>query len=123
MSHSGDILDRQLRDVRIKEHEGEDLNIRVWALLQIPAFIEKIGWIEHTNDWDLNFEVTNIDGQVYFSTEITPLNSKVEPYTEENGVNDLIVSLRLEDWWTDNDGSNDEPITMELSNIDRIYYG
>lgn len=122
MSLSNEILSRQILEVWPKAHQGEDLTIRVWAILQIPTFIHKIGWIEHTNDWDLAFEVT-IGNHTWFSTEVTPLNSKGEPYTMENGVNELITAIRLEDWWDDDEGSNENPKTFQLTDIDRIYYG
>jgi hypothetical protein len=124
MSHSGEILDRQIRDVHPKEHQGEDLNIRVWAILQIDEFIKKIGWIEHTNDWDLFYEITLSSGEIYFCLDVTPLNAQGEPYTEENGVNDYIEALKIGDWHTDqDDGSSEDPKVFKLTDIDRIYFG
>lgn len=123
MSLSNEILGRQILEVKPKEHQGDDLTIRVWALLCLDKFIHKIGWIEHTNDWDLFYEVT-VGNKVYFALDVTPLNSKGKPYTVENGVNDHIMALRLGDWHTDDDdGSSEDPKTFHLTEIDRIYYG
>lgn len=122
MSHSANILSRQELEVKPQKWGGDELTIRVWAILQIQPFIERIGWIEHTNDWDLAFEIT-VGDTVYFSMDVVPLNSKGEPFTMENGVNDQIVALRLDDWFTNEEGSDDKPITFQLSEISRIYFG
>jgi hypothetical protein len=122
LSYSSDLLNKQDLEVIPKDWTGEELNIRVWALLQLDDFIERVGWIEHTSDWDLFYEITGGD-ETFFTKDVTPLNFKGEPYTMENGVNDLIVALRIEEY-SDLQGEFYEGSReFKLDQIDRIFFG
>lgn len=122
MSYSQDVLGKQDLELIPGDWKGDELTVRLWALLSLDDFIMRIGWIEHTNDWDLFYEVT-VDGETIFSKDVTPLNSKGKPYTMENGVNDHIVAIRVEEW-NNTEGDYFEGSTeIPLSKIDRIFYG
>lgn len=99
----------------------------MWSLIQFVPFIERIGWIEHTNDWDITFEVTTNDGNVYFvAGPIVPLlyASPTDPieFTEENGVNQNIQGIKIggNDYDVQDENGNELPFARSDTSLDVI---
>lgn len=76
----------------------EEASIKLWSIIKFEEFIQKIGWIEHTSDWDLAFEVTVKDGRTYFAGSILPLLADGTEYTEDTGINNVIKSINVGDY-------------------------
>lgn len=113
--------------------EGRDHNetVRLWGMLCFAYYIDDVAWIDHTSDWDLAFEVTTNEGKVYASITLQPLMEDGTIFTKDNGVNELIHSVRIttgELLWTQNTDLDDTDtleasiITIPLDSVEAIVY-
>jgi hypothetical protein len=129
-SVSSTILGTFDTEFRPSDERNHDETVILWSILQFADYIENVGWIDHTSDWDLAFEITDTAGVVWAVIDLVPLRADGTPFTKDNGVNELIhaVSFTQEDLvWTQPDehadvAPEDYRHTITLSNIDRLIY-
>lgn len=126
-----DIFDSPFIEWTPDSARNHDETVLLWALIQYADFIEKVGWIDHTCDWDNAFEVTLKEGQVIAAMSIEPrIGMEDTEFNADTGINELIGNILIthdDVAWTEPESWQDEmtpgsPSMISLDAIERIVY-